>query len=464
MPKKVTIILWSLIWAGLYTGSYRIFARDLPASLLELFNCFRAFFPLIAAVLALLFVVRGVSIDLRSALGSPVGLLILYGLSGLISFVFSPDPPTAFYWAAVFVAVPLVIWACLCDLRLLMTMNWAVAIFMTFFFSLGPLRPQWSAIIESGRPAMFSFIANVGMLGLGPVTANGMGRFAAVAGIAALVRIASNELRWRVCWVFVLVVSVVTLTFTISRTSLIGFGLALLVVLWVSRMGWKSIPIASGYAFLIWISLFHWTPLTITDNPVLPSQPTSPAPVNPALPSQPTSPAFISQESRGSAERVSKDMTGRIAIWSKGLEVTSHSPLLGFGFQADRFLVTPPVGIFVGAHMSNSYFQALIQTGIIGTIFFLGAFIVAWKHAFRFLVNRSVAINGTDRVFLIEALALLVFFTFRSFFESTAAFYGVDLIMLAPAIAYLTVNANTRNAEQGQLNSRLTHSWSRRFR
>lgn len=459
MPKKVTIVLWSLIWAGLYTGSYRIFARDWPTSLLELFNYFRAFLPLIAAVFALLLIVRGVRIDCRSALGSPVELLILYGLSGLISFVFSPDPPTAFYWAAVFVAVPLVIWACLCDLRLLITMNWAVAIFMTFFFLLGPLRPQWSAMIESGRPAMFSFIANVGMLGVGPVTANGVGRFAAVAGIAALVRITSNELRWRVGWMFVFVVSVVTLALTISRTSLIGFGLALIVVLWVSRMGWKSIPIASGYAVLIWILLFHWT--SISDS-VLLSQPTSPA-----LPSQPTSPvsvtpALVSPRTRGSV--IVQDIGGRIAIWSKGLEVTSHSPLLGFGFQADRFLVTPPVGIYVGAHMSNSYFQALIQTGIIGTIFFLGAFIVAWKHAFRFLVNRSVAINGTDRLFLIEALALLVFFTFRSFFESTAAFYGVDLIMLAPAIAYLTVHANTRNVEQGQLNSRLTHSWSREFR
>lgn len=291
---------------------------------------------------------------------------------------------------------------------------------------------------------MFSFTANVGMLGLGPVTANGMGRFAAVAGIAALVRIASNELRWRVGWMFVFVVSVVTLALTISRTSLIGFGLALIVVLWVSRMGWKSIPIASGYAFLIWILLFHWTPI---------SQPTSPAPVNPA---------FVSPRTRGGA--IVQDIGGRIATWSEGLEVTSRSPLFGFGFQADRFLVTPPVGIYIGAHMSNSYLQALIQTGIIGTIFFLGAFIVAWKHAFRFLVNRSVAISGTDRLFLIEALALLVFFTFRSFFESTAAFYGVDLIMLAPAIAYLTVNANTRNAEQGQLNSRLTHSWSRGFR
>lgn len=451
MPKKVTIVLWSLIWAGLYTGSYRIFARDWPTSLLELFNYFRAFLPLIAAVLALLFVARGVSINFRSALGNPVGLLILYGLSGLISFVFSPDPPTAFYWAAVFVAVPLVICACLCDLRLLITMNWVVAIFLTFFFLLGPLRPQWSAVIESGRPVAFSFVANVGMLGLEPVTANGMGRFAAVAGIAALVRIASNELRWRVSWVFVFIVAIVTLVLTVSRTSLIGFGLALIVVLWVSRVGWKSISIASGYAFLVWMLLFHWTPLAV--NPALPSQPTSPVPVNPT---------FVSPGTRGSA--IVQDLGGRIATWREGLEVTSHSPFLGFGFQADRFLVTPPIGIYVGAHMSNSYSQALIQTGIIGTIFFLGTFIVAWKHALRFLVNRSVAVNGTDRLFLIEALALLVFFTFRSFFESTAAFYGVDLIMLAPAIAYLAVNANTRNVEQGQLNSRLTYSWSRGFR
>jgi hypothetical protein len=36
-----------------------------------------------------------------------------------------------------------------------------------------------------------------------------------------------------------------------------------------------------------------------------------------------------------------------------------------------------------------------------------------------------------------QAVLVLGFLTARSIFESTAAFYGVDLLLLVPAVAYI---------------------------
>jgi hypothetical protein len=36
-----------------------------------------------------------------------------------------------------------------------------------------------------------------------------------------------------------------------------------------------------------------------------------------------------------------------------------------------------------------------------------------------------------------QSVLILGFLTARSFFESTAAFYGVDLLLLVPAVAYI---------------------------
>jgi hypothetical protein len=36
-----------------------------------------------------------------------------------------------------------------------------------------------------------------------------------------------------------------------------------------------------------------------------------------------------------------------------------------------------------------------------------------------------------------QSVLILGFLTARSIFESTAAFYGVDLLLLVPAVAYL---------------------------
>ena len=91
-------------------------------------------------------------------------------------------------------------------------------------------------------------------------------------------------------------------------------------------------------------------------------------------------------------------------------------------------------------HMHNSYLHAAIQEGIVGAILFLAAIVgiwalMLWKNVFK--VSRRL--QGTDQVLLIESVLIVAFLTSRSFFESTAAFYGVDLLLIIPAMAFISM-------------------------
>jgi O-antigen ligase len=72
-------------------------------------------------------------------------------------------------------------------------------------------------------------------------------------------------------------------------------------------------------------------------------------------------------------------LSGRtIGVWHEGWGLFLESPLLGFGFHADRIFLE-------GQHMHNSLLHALVQTGLIGTVLFILAFIWAWIILFRLL-------------------------------------------------------------------------------
>jgi uncharacterized membrane protein len=53
------------------------------------------------------------------------------------------------------------------------------------------------------------------------------------------------------------------------------------------------------------------------------------------------------------------------------------------------------------------------------------------------VLGRIRSAAAADQVLLMQAVLVLGFFTARSVFESTAAFYGVDLLILVPAVAYI---------------------------
>jgi O-antigen ligase len=124
-------------------------------------------------------------------------------------------------------------------------------------------------------------------------------------------------------------------------------------------------------------------------------------------------------------------LTGRETTWEKGLAKIGESPILGWGFHADRLLLD-------SEHMHNSYLHAAIQTGIVGALLFAAAVAVLWAFLWRSGVLRRVRTAAApDQELLIQSVLILGFLSARSFFESTAAFYGVDLLLFVPAVCYI---------------------------
>jgi len=124
-------------------------------------------------------------------------------------------------------------------------------------------------------------------------------------------------------------------------------------------------------------------------------------------------------------------LTGRTAVWAQGWQLFKLSPLFGFGFHADRLLLD-------GQHMHNSFMHALVQTGLIGTIPFVGAFLWVWILLFKALRNLA-RLPAIHKQLVIQAGGVLAFLSLRAIPESTGAFFGADWLLLAPLLLYLQV-------------------------
>jgi len=124
------------------------------------------------------------------------------------------------------------------------------------------------------------------------------------------------------------------------------------------------------------------------------------------------------------------EFTGRTKVWKEGLELFTESPILGYGFQADRLLL--------GAHAHNSMVHSLLQTGLLGTIPFFAAIFLGWGLLIQTLrrLNRLAAVHKT---LVIQTAGILTFLSVRSFAESTGAFFGVDWLILGPLLLYITI-------------------------
>lgn len=390
------IVLWLMVWGGMYSDFSHVISPELLPGPVDPIHKIRALLPILAGSIAFLMILASLRIEKfeegRSTLSrGPIWWITLYGLIGTFFFFLSPKPPVALYWAATFLSVPLVTWAIINQAkedekaRLLIHINWAIVLLLLLFFLLGPLWP-----ILQGTPNTRIYELP---FGLGTQTANGIGRVSGVAGLVALSRFRQTFLIKRLFWLIVFGSSMTTLALSESRAAILGFAFGALVLLLISRKHWWLAIGGPGVAYLLYLSWFEWRFKGDMEN------------------------AFL--------------MSGREYTWDRVLETSLQSPLLGFGFHADRLLIE-------GEHVHMAYLHALIQGGILGSILFLGAILGVWIIIIRHDLFRKVPkISGTDNLLLVESIAVLTFLTVRSFFESTAAFYGVDLLLFVPIIAYI---------------------------
>lgn len=384
-----TDVLWLLVWGGMFTGIYNLQERGLSDPM-SLFQAVRAMFPLLAVYLSLMWML--VKRPGFSFVRMPAGFLFAYFVVGAVSSIFlSPSRMTALYWAGEYVAPLLVIWVAmempdpLATLRKILILNNFIVILISF-----AVLPD--LIRVGGSDQRFSQFYRL-PFNLGDMRANGVGRFALVMIIIAFTYLICQTGKRKLFWGILIVPALFMLAQTRSRTSLLGLAISGVLLVLILGVDLRFLVIGPAATYLVYLSGIKW-------------------------------------RLHGHVEKIML-LTGRDYTWRKGLAQIEHSPFLGWGFHADRLMLN-------SEHMHNSYLHSAIHAGVFGAGLFLAAIIAVWTLILRSgLMKRIRTVTGPDLPLLMQSVLIIGFLTGRSFFESTAAFYGVDLLLLVPAMAYV---------------------------
>ena len=425
---------------------------------------------------------------------SPLGLAAVYGLVGLFATILSPDSTVAFRWAVLYLSVPLVLWAiawqtdALARVQQVLDVTWFCVILIALaLFAVALIYLDLFDVLRDPRLILECRSGNWYGFTSGGLRDTGVGRYAAIAAIIATTGVLQRK--WWPILAPVFVVTVLLLLFTGARGSMAGFAVAAPFAA-LLYSGKKTVAVGA-IALVVFVPLFWATgshsifyencilsgQVTRTPKPQVPQLPVggtpTPTPIptptkiaEPALPPPPKtntpgvttgpSTAVVAQTPVPTPTKVNSSgtskhgayvpdsvpptrvpdrpdfftFTGRTSVWDESFELFKDSPLLGYGFHADR--------IILEAHVHNSLLHSLLQTGVLGTIPFLAALAFGWI-LFIMIFREREGLTSNQRHLLIQAGAVLAFLTVRTFPESTGAFFGVDWLLLAPILLYLNL-------------------------
>ena len=444
--------LWGMLWLGIAPGSIRDVFN--PESFTQFLHGLRAAAPFVALGVAALFML--VQFPNRDSgklfFFSPLALLALYGLVGIAVSVRSPDTSLALYWASLYLTVPLILWAAMwspdspLQIQRIIQFNWLIiGIGFLVLFVIGLISLNLDqAILKPSDLLRCQGVASWFEHTSGVLRSTGVGRFAAVTGIIALSLVWNGKIG--VFWGVVFLASLALLLSTGARGSMIPFAAAIPVVYWLTSGKKAKVGAAICIVFLVPILWSTGAAETFVRSCLLSE--TAPdqieylklrtPPQELSLRQEQTEPANVQDAPSASG---SYTASGRTQIWAAGWKFIELSPVLGYGFHADRLVL--------GTHMHNAVLHAMIQTGLLGTIPFVGAILWAW-----FLLIKTLRkIGGLDpmhKTAVIQTAGILVFLSFRSLPESTGAFFGIDWLLLSPLLLYLRlVNSADATKDEG---------------
>ena len=384
------VFLWLLVWGAMFSGPWYIDSPKFLVDPLVFFQGVRAFLPLAAICLCFLWILAKRPKYLFR--GNAMRFLGAYCLTGVLTSLFlSQEIGTSLYWAGLYLSPLLVTWCAFeeedakAGIKRLIYVNYAV-----FFAITTSLLPESLRVGWGNTPLNQQYRLP---LGVGSILTNGAGRFALVVIIVSTVRMITQTRKWRWLWLLVLLPALFLLTQTQSRTALLGLAVTSVLFVLMRGVDWRFLFVGPAAAGIIFVSGIKW-------------------------------------RVQGNLSRLIL-LSGREATWERGLAQIKDSPFLGWGFHADRIMLQ-------SEHMHNSYLHAMIQTGLVGALFFLAAFLSLWFVVVRSrLLSRVKAMPRTDQAIVMESIVIVGYMTARSLFESTAAFYGVDLLLVVPAMAFI---------------------------
>jgi N-acetylglucosaminyldiphosphoundecaprenol N-acetyl-beta-D-mannosaminyltransferase len=334
---------------------------------------------------------------------TPLGLLSYAAVVGLLAtLAVSPTPLSGAYWALAYLSVLAILrldafnGESLEPLKRLIRLNW----FLTAAIGTAVLAVYLPVVIKKTLPSFYPVYASApSIAGIPMVLSTGLARYWAVITLVALTQMLfARQRRWQVMWSLVFGVAAAMVYLCQSRTAIIGCLGAALCVLWLA--GRRGFLTAALMACGIILVLGHEQVGTVLRR-------------------------FFQ------VDKIGGPLSGRPYIWTVVLQLWTDSPLLGFGFHADRILLQGPYT----THTSNAFLHVVLQAGLLGLSAFLAAWCLAWWLLIR-AARRPPASLSAERMFTVQVCGILAFFFIRSCFESSGAFFGVDWLLMAPLFAY----------------------------
>jgi O-antigen ligase len=409
----LTSVLCLMLWSGYNTAIYVCMDPLFPRSLINFVHGVRAFFPILAGVIAGVQLVQRRSLPNWLAFG-PLVLLLFYAGIGLTSSLFvSPEPIGAAYWALQYISVIIVVMAVASGpepeehLARFISVNWACCAVICLGLLAGiPLLGGGTVSRTAGSPLGVIAYGRVreDVMGMAGTRSTGFGRFAGIIILVGLAKLLHDrkDKKTLFIWTPLTLAAGLALVLSQARTSWVAVVVAAVVLLARAPTRWR-VPI-------IMITLL-------------------------ALPlAWPTGfgHAFVLYLTR--ARGFDPTLTGRTATWAAGWQALQQSPWVGLGFWGDRLFVH-------GSNMQSTLFDALIQTGFLGIFPFLIALMWVWTGILRFYSSKPAeeasSLPG-------ELLGVMTFFTVYSITEITYSFYSVGWMAMAPLIAHVQLRGYQR--------------------
>jgi O-antigen ligase len=395
--------LWILLWLG-YNTTYSYVSSPLFATKTTYFiHGVRAFFP----ILAIWFAFVLIFVRAKRAfpwIVSPLGLMLLYALVGLISSVaYSPDPTYASYSAANYLAIVMVLLAIvpvqdpLPDIRRVLNFTWIVGTLFTLGL-LGAIPFLGGAAFtetETSPVGVRAYTGATEVLGMPGTRNTGFARYAAISALVALPRLMKKgNLVVRIMWGMLFVASLYGLIIANGRTETLAFIAGVAVILGIERTKRAvNILVAAAGAILLGLRGFFS--------------------------------GFYQYITR--TGHIDPTLTGRTATWNRAWHYLWDSPWVGLGFQADRFYLR-------GEHMHNAFLHALFQSGVLGGGAITIALVIVWGYILKYFFFQQ----PPDKSLIpAEIPAVFLFVTISSLTESTFAYFSAAWLLSAPIVPYV---------------------------
>jgi O-antigen ligase len=418
----LTSALCILVWSGYNTSIYACLDPLFPRSFLNLLHGARAFFPILAGVIGAVRLAQRRFRRVWLASG-PLALLLLYAGIGLASsLLVSPEPVGATYWAIQYISVIIVVMAVAsgpepeAHLARYISLNWACCAAVCIGLLAGiPLLGREAMSQTSGSPLGVIAYGKVQehLMGMTGTRSTGFGRFAGIVVLVGLAKLLHDrkDKKTLFLWMPLTLAGGLALLLSQARTSCVSAVIAAAVLVARAPTRWR-VP-------LIMIGLMALPVVFLTG----------------------VGNAFALYLTRERA--FDPTLTGRTATWLEGWQALQQSPWAGLGFWGDRLFIH-------GSNMQSTFFDALIQAGLVGIVPFVLALVCVWIGIVRFYSTKPA---GEASSLPGELLAVMTFFTVYSITEITCSFYSVGWIVMAPLIAHvqLRVFQNSRKRQSKRI-------------